>query len=57
MLSFFTITHIIREKSDQKEDGSYEKIDINDTPWSSFHVAALFLWSRPARERILFQRS
>ena len=54
MLSFFTITHIIREKSDQKEDGSYEKIDINDTPWSSFHVAVLFLWSRPARERILF---
>lgn len=43
MLSFFTITHIIREKSDQKEDGIYEKIDINDTPWSSFRIAILFL--------------
>ena len=28
MLSFITITHIIREKSDQKEDGSYEKTTL-----------------------------
>ena len=54
MLSFFAITHIIREKSDQKEDGIYEKIDINDTPWSSFRIAVLFLWGRPFRKQSFF---